>query len=60
MLKGGEVDAFGVWEPSVELGIRGVGGGKVGVWKNGGFFFTYTLLWGEDLRRGGGGEGWER
>ena len=43
MLSEKKVDAFGVWEPSVELGVRGVGEGKVKVWGNGelvvSFFF---------------------
>lgn len=45
MLRGGEVDAFGVWEPSVELGIRSVGEGRVGVWKNGGLGFLYICVY---------------
>ena len=49
MLSEKKVDAFGVWEPSVELGVRGVGEGKVKVWGNGELvvFFFFGLVFKE-------------
>ncbi|KAL5392840.1 hypothetical protein DPSP01_000536 [Paraphaeosphaeria sporulosa] len=35
MLKGGQVDAFGIWEPAVELGIRAIGKDNAVVFQNG-------------------------
>ena len=35
MLKGGQVDAFGIWEPAVELGIRAIGKDDAVVFQNG-------------------------
>ncbi|KAK7183342.1 periplasmic binding protein-like II [Paraphaeosphaeria sporulosa] len=34
MLKGGQVDAFGIWEPAVELGIRAIGKDNAVVFQN--------------------------
>lgn len=45
MLSEKKVDAFGVWEPSVELGVRGVGEGKVKVWGNGELVVFFFLGW---------------
>lgn len=35
MLQGRQVDAFGIWEPAVELGIRAVGKDNAVVFQNG-------------------------
>ncbi|KAF2445797.1 periplasmic binding protein-like II [Karstenula rhodostoma CBS 690.94] len=35
MLAGKQVDAFGIWEPAVELGIRAIGANNAAVFQNG-------------------------
>jgi ABC-type nitrate/sulfonate/bicarbonate transport system substrate-binding protein len=44
MLQGRQVDAFGIWEPAVELGIRAVGANNAIVFQNGMRASLYSAL----------------
>lgn len=44
MLAAKKIDAFGVWEPAVELGIQLVGREKVVVFQNGECMWAFALL----------------